>query len=359
MVAIRLSILADDPPGYAGAGHLIQHLLFNSLRDQVERVGGRAEMERSADAIVYTVTGPARELDFLAAVLRGTLTPGEPAEGALLRASRVLAEERLSEWDVAEKHVRSALRVRLFPEDLSAAGTESSAARLTADMLPALWAEIYRPERVSVVAVGDVTLTRLEQDFSDLPTLQPTPLAGEVRDTVSLEPLAPAQATQGRFAVGYRVSDLPPAALSVTARLLQEELSDRVPGATASGEHWWTHYGEAVVVVASAPAPLLAATDGALTGLVPALAADLSPRRVRQAAERLRREMLFYGRTPAGMADLLGGFTDRTGDPDAAQEFYAALDRVDEAQVRAVLDALAAQRPARVAIPPQKLDPNG
>jgi predicted Zn-dependent peptidase len=40
VVALRLSIVANDPPGYAGAGHMMQHLLFPALQDRVHRVGG-------------------------------------------------------------------------------------------------------------------------------------------------------------------------------------------------------------------------------------------------------------------------------------------------------------------------------
>jgi predicted Zn-dependent peptidase len=357
VVALRLAILADDPAGYAGAGHLIQHLVYPSLQEQVARVGGRVEMARSADALVYAVSGPADELVYLAGVLRSALRPPRPSEADLLRAQRELAEERLAEWEVADQHVRSALRVRLFPSDLSAAGSERSAARLTRDVLPLLWSEIYQPERVSIVAVGDVTLAGVQEAFGTLPPPAAVETAGEARDTVSLQPLAPAEATRGWFGVGYLASDLPAAALSVTARLLQQEVGGRTPDSVSvTGEHWWTHHGQAVVLVAAAPASALAVTDAALRGAVGSLTAGLTERRVREAAQALRREMLFYGRTPRQMASLLGAFADHTGDADAAERYFAALGDVDEAQIRAVLRALQAGAPIRVSIPPQKTE---
>src|SRR3954471_20230357 len=61
VVALRLSLLADDPPGYAGAGHLLQHLVLPSLEEQVARVGGRVAAVRGSDGLVYQVVGPASE----------------------------------------------------------------------------------------------------------------------------------------------------------------------------------------------------------------------------------------------------------------------------------------------------------
>mgnify|MGYP006146791671 CR=1 FL=1 len=52
IVALRLSLLADDPPGYAGAGHLIQHLLLPRLEERIARVGGRVQAVRTSDGWV-------------------------------------------------------------------------------------------------------------------------------------------------------------------------------------------------------------------------------------------------------------------------------------------------------------------
>ncbi|MGI9190363.1 MAG: hypothetical protein ACR2F9_09515, partial [Longimicrobiaceae bacterium] len=73
LLSLRLSLLVEDPPGYAGAGHLQQHLVYPALREAMERVGGRAEIARTPDALVYSVTGPAAELTYLARALRSAL----------------------------------------------------------------------------------------------------------------------------------------------------------------------------------------------------------------------------------------------------------------------------------------------
>lgn len=356
LVALRMAVLADDPPGYPGAGHLVQHLVQASLREQVGLVGGQVQLQRTSDAVVFTVVGPAAELDYLSAVLRSALRAPRASEAELLRASRELAEERLAEWEAADRHVRAALRGRLFPEDLSAAGTESGANRLMEeDALRSAWAALYRPERVTVTAVGDVTLAEVERAFAELPDASPARLAPGLRDTLDLAPLAPAEATRGWFGLGYAGSELDPAALSVAARVVADRLRDRLPGASVEAEHWWSHHGQALVLLVSAPPADLAAAGRALGTAVSQAESALTPSVAYEAAKAIRRDMLFYARTPDRMAEVLGQFTDRGGDTDAAQEFYASLERVGEDEVREVLEALLERSPVRVEIPPQRL----
>ncbi|HEX2094610.1 MAG TPA: hypothetical protein VHG28_19550, partial [Longimicrobiaceae bacterium] len=247
MVAIRLSLLADDPPGYAGAGHLFQHLVLPSLQEQVRRVGGEVQAVRSSDAVVFTAVGPAQELEYLAGLLRGALRLPRPGETEFLAASRALAMERDAEWETAAPHVRALLRARLFPEDLPAAGTGFSAHRLVPDALPALWAEMYRPERVSVVAVGDVEVGEVRDAFARLPDPAEGGLAELFPDTVAAAPPVAPEATRGWLGVGYSASDADAAALTVAARLLGEYLRERLPTASVDAEHWWTRQGQALV----------------------------------------------------------------------------------------------------------------
>jgi predicted Zn-dependent peptidase len=355
IVALRLSLLSDDPPGYAGAGHLFQHLLLPSLREQVEQVGGEVQAARTSDAVVYTVVGPAAEVGYLAGVLRSALEPAAFGETAVLSAARELEEERGAEWETAGRHVRAALRARLFPGDLSPAGTPSSATRLTRDALSALWAEMYRPERVAVVAVGDVELPAVREAFSRLPAPPEGGLAETFPDTVPADPPLAPEATRAWLGLGYPAFEGSPAALTVAARLLRDLVRERLPSGTVEAEHWWTQHGQALVVLAAVPGAQLPAARRALRASVATLQDAVDATRVRQAAAAVRRDLLFYSRTPERMAEVIGGFVDREGDPDAAQRFYAALDQVGEEEVRALLSTLAERTPASVEVPPQKL----
>ncbi len=355
-VALRLSIVADDPPGYAGAGHLFQHLMLPTLEDQVARVGGRVQAVRGSDAIVYTVVGPASELDYLAGLLRSALRAPQPRTADMLAALSALSGERAAERETAPAYVRAALRARLFPGDLPAAGTDGAAARLETARLDEVWGEIYRPERVSIVAVGDVELDAVRRAFRTLPPRPSGAPAFLPEDTVpSLEADTP-QATRGWIGSAWAAGESDPAALSVTARLLRNYLRRRMTRSQVDVEHWWTHHGQALTLVVATPDTLVPAArrtvDGALTTLANNLGGEAA---VRDAAASVRRELLFFSRTPERMAELLGEFADRGAGGDAAQRYYAALENVTEDDVRRVLDALRAQDPATVYVPPQRI----
>lgn len=354
LVSLRLSILANDPPGYAGAGHLIQHLRYPYLQDQARRVGATAQIERTTDAVVYTITGPNTELSYLAGLLLTTLTAPQVSTAEFLAADRELREERLAEWETAPAHARSTLRAQLFPADISVAGTDRSAARFTPASLANVWSAMYRPELVSVLAIGDVYLDDVQREFASLPPAQRVTL-GVQRDSIVLSPLAPAEATSAWIGMAYRATDLEPAAVSVVTRMLGDLLRARVPRAQVDAEHWWTHHGQAIAVIASMPAADVAVARRTLGAAVGTLLEDVDFLTVSSTATAIRRDMLFYSRSPDRMAELIGQFVDRDGDPGAAEAFYAALDALDDEDVRDVLERLIERTPARVEIAPQVL----
>jgi hypothetical protein len=57
------------------------------------------------------------------------------------------------------------------------------------------------------------------------------------------------------------------------------------------------------------------------------------------------------------MAELIGQFIDRGGDPSGTERFYRELDEMDVDDVRDVLAVLRGRTPAAVEIPPQALRP--
>jgi len=359
VVALRMSIVADDPPGYAGAGHFFQHLLLPGLEEQVARVGGHVQAIRGSDAVVYTVVGPASELDYLAGILRGALrVPTQPGTAAMLQSLGALSDERATERETAPAYVRAALRGRLFPADLPAAGTDDAAARLQTASLPDVWARVYAPDRVSIVAVGDVSLDAVERAFRSIP-----PASGDGAPTEAVDDTLPAfeadtpQATRGWIAQAWRADSADAAAMSVTARLLRSYLRRRMTRSNVEVEHWWTHHGQALALVVATPDSLVRAARGTVGGALTAFRPTVNDDGVRAAARALRREMLFYSRTPERMAELLGEFADRGAGRDGAQRYYAALDAVTQDDVRRVLDQLAAAEPATVFVPPQRIPP--
>jgi predicted Zn-dependent peptidase len=310
---------------------------------------------RGSDAIVYQVVGPATELDYLAGILRSALRAPTPAGAEMLSALSTLAEERAAERETAPQYVRAALRARLFPTEIPAAGTEGAAARLAGAPLDRLWGEIYRPERVQVVAVGAVRLDAVRRAFRALPGAPPAEAPEAVADTVAAFEADTPQATRGWIGAAWAAGDADPAALSVTARLLRNHLRRRMTRSQVEVEHWWTHQGQAMALVVATPDSLVPAARRTVDGALGTLAGAITDRNVRDAAAAVRRGMLFYARAPERMAELLGEFADRATGPDAAQRYFAALDAVTADDVRGVLDRLQLAEPAKVYVPPQRI----
>jgi predicted Zn-dependent peptidase len=356
LVALRLALVASDPAGYAGAGHLYQHIVHGALRERAAQVGARVLLERSADAVVFTITGPSEELDYMAGVLRDILRPAPADDVPLLQVSRELAEERLAEWETAERHVRSALRLRLFPADISAAGTEPSAVRLADGATwRQAWLRMYRPDRVSITAVGDVRLEQVSAAFGELPAAAEPRGFRLLRDTVSTVPLAPAEATRAWTGAAYSAGEIDPAVVSVAARIVSDRLGQRLNPAGTAVEHWWTHHGQALALIATVPGNQLAEAQPALGTAMADAGRTVTAAQVTAAARTVRRELLFYSRTPDRMAGLIGQFSDRTGNADEAQRFYDRLGQVTAREVRDALVDMQERTPVRIDIPPQRL----
>jgi predicted Zn-dependent peptidase len=353
LVALRLSILADDPPGYSGTAHLVQHLQLRQMEQEAAQVGARVQIARTADAIVYSVMGPAVELDYLARVLRLALVVPAFGTGDFLVAMHELAEERLAEWETAEGHVLATLRSQFFPHRLPAPGSQEAANRLTAEQIPALWDYIYHPDRVSLVGVGNVTPNDVQAVFGDLRDARPariTPLT----ETVPISPLAPPEATHGWFGVGWLATDADPVAVALLGRLLERHLRSRMTTVSLRVEHWWTRDGQALVAVAATSETERPNARRILANPLGALQRELDTAAVRAAGTALRRELVFYARTPDRFAELLGSFADRGGALDT-QQFYDTLEQLRLGDVLLAMDALRAVEPVRVEVAPQRV----
>jgi len=301
------------------------------------------------------VLGPASELDYLAGILRGALRVPAPSSGEVIAALSALAGERAAERETAPQYVRAALRAQLFPEDLPAAGTDGAAARFDASRLEALWGQIYSPDRVQVVAVGDVGLDGVRRAFRALPQPPGAAPLEPLADTVAALAADTPQATRGWIGAAWAAGDAEPAVVSVTARLLRSSLRRRMTRSQVEVEHWWTHRGQAVALVVATPDSLVATARRTVDASLTTLATAVTDDAVRDAAAAVRRDMLFYARAPERMAELLGEFADRDAGADAAQRYFAALDAVTADDVRAVIDRLQSAGAVTVYVPPQKI----
>ncbi|HEY0155247.1 MAG TPA: hypothetical protein VGB92_24755, partial [Longimicrobium sp.] len=111
-------------------------------------------------------------------------------------------------------------------------------------------------------------------------------------------------------------------------------------------------------IVAATTGERAAAARRSVAGALAATATALEENAVRDAVAGVRRDLLFYSRTPERMAEVLGAFADRGEGGEAAQRFFAALDAVTVDSVRAALEGARAGTPVTVSVAPQRLVPN-
>jgi len=364
LVALRLAVRVDEPRGMEGAARVVVELARPQLEAAAAALGGRASVDRTATHAVFRLVGPADEFERLAAAIRRAAagpTDAEAGSGALAAARVVAQAQAAAELDTPEPLLRTKLREALFPELGVASGRGVDLAGLTADRLARWWGATATASRAAVVVAGGVEAARVAAAFEDWPVRASR--GGRVstvarrggEQAAAPRPPAP-QVVTPWLGLGYPASRLDPAALAVAAALLNEEFG-RAGLAGASAEVWWSERRRALVLIAS---ELPTRNGGAGAGSVrdrleralAAAAGRADGAAVARARRRAVRDVLFAARSAEGLAEVLGTMLDRTGEPEAALQFVAALERVDAHDVASVLRALRGARPEVVEVAP-------
>ena len=134
----------------------------------------------------------------------------------------------------------------------------------------------------------------------------------------------------------------------MTAALAARQLRDERDGYEAYVRLWEGRSHDVLAVVGSAYARDAAALRRRLQALPGTLAANLDEASVRDVVRRLEWNVLSQARTPWGRANLVGRFLETGAAPDAARRYVDALTALTADDVRAYLDALAAEDPVAV-----------
>ncbi|MFO7261295.1 MAG: hypothetical protein DIU52_009060 [bacterium] len=366
LVALRLAVRVEEPQGLEGAARVVVELARAQLEAAAAAVGGRASVERTTTHAVFRVVGPADAFERLAAALR--LAAAGPAGAdvgqSALAAARVVAEaQAAAELDTPEPLVRAKLREALFPELGSVSGRGVDLAGLTAERLARWWSATATASRSAVVVAGGVEAGRAVAAFEGWPVRAgrggragAAAARGEGPPAQAATPRPPAPQVVTRWvALGYPATGEDPAVLAVAAALLAEELGQSGLGG-ASAELWWNAGRRALVLLAPEPPGRNGDGDGSvrqrLERAVAAVAEGVDAAAVARARRRAVRDVLFAARSAEGLAEVLGTMLDRTGEPNAALEFVAALERVGAHDVAHALQALRETRPEVAEVAP-------
>lgn len=351
LLAIRLSIPYDEPRDLAGAGRVLQLLVQDRVRGEVERFGGKVEFRRTPTHLVYSVRGPALAFGDMIAVLRYAVAPPrgvfQAEKGVWLTARR----EALAAYETPDRLVRHRLERALFP-DLSRDHGDLTATEMPGpEDLEWFWRRWFQPSAMSVVVVGAIAPEAVRAAFHGWP--EPPPAGPRRSRTVTATTAPGPEIIAPRVALGYRAGAADPAALALAAALVDGSLRQlRLRNATS--EFWWLPDRTALVVLATADADLGRDASRILTDLQICVsdAARASAEEIERQRRRLVHTLVMRARTPAGLAALVGEFLDRTGDPRGADRFLRSLAGIDDEEVRGTLRNLLYQPPTVVELRP-------
>jgi predicted Zn-dependent peptidase len=352
LIAIRLSVPFEEPPGLIGAARVLQLLVHDRVRSEVERFGGRVELLRTPAHLVYLVQGPASAFGDMVAILRYAVAPPQGAFRTQSANWLTARQEALADLETPDRLIRNRLEAALFPDLASGRAVPNLTEPPSEAALEEFWRRWFRPTEMSVVIVGAIDAETGRAAFRGWPE----PPAPRPWSSVRVMPGAvpDPEVISSRAGLGYPASAGEPAALAVAAALIEELLAPlqlRQPAA----ELWWVGGKTALVVIGGAPtgAPTSAAQLGAiLKGSVAAAAARAATSNLEPQRSRILDALVMRARTPGGMASVLGEFLDRTGEPESAGRFLAELRRVDAAAVRDVLRSLIYRPPIMVELDP-------
>lgn len=352
LLAIRLSVPYEEPAGLAGAGRVLQLLVEDRARSEVERFGGRLTLTQSPSHLIYSVSGPRSAFGEMVAVLRYMVAPPRGLFGVQNAAWLTVRRGALADLETPDLLVRHRLESALL-SDLA----RSRTAPLPADPpgeagLEWFWRRWFRPEAMSVVIVGAIGAEEARAAFRGWEA-PPEPSRRRPQRSLQSTPWT-AEIIASRVGLGYAGGSIEPAVLASAASLIDEALPS-LQLRQAAAEFWWVGDRTALVVMGASRLDQKATAFQLRTALQLCMA-DAAARathddlvRIRR---RLRQQLLMRARTPTGMAAVIGEFLDRTGDPDGADEFLASLERVDLGAVRSALRTLIYMRPVVVELDP-------
>ena len=350
VASIRVAIPLTEEETGAGAGFLLAAEADARMRALAGRVGASAEARRTSHAVVYHVAGAVSELDHLASILREGMGPPEPVvQEASVRRLRAEHERRL---ETPRGVLAARLRQALAPSAPSVFGTAGSLDRMSASRLQAVWDHTHLRGPARVVVAGSVPpelalLLVNDLGLRDEPS-GPAPTGGD--DTGS--PLPEPEVIRHWVALGYPIRSGDEAGALVTARFLGEEEETGGGDYEVGIEIWEAGGGTALVVTGAAYPRSREAMEARLGSMFADAARSITEEDVRRLSEALRTEVLLAGRTPWGLAELVGQAWDAGRGTAGADDLAGTLDGLGAVGIIGLLGALDRAAPVREELRP-------
>ena len=350
VVSLRLSFLMAEEAAEAGAGKLIQVQALERASVLAGRVGARVEVHRTPQALVYQVSGPAADWDFLGWILREAIR--SPSDSELEPARRQVRVESDRRMETPEGVLEARIRSRLTPGVPSVHGTPGTLDRMDSGRLRAIWERTHRRENARLVVVGRIPTELVlafvgDLELPDLPNTVPAPPP----EGTGVADAAP-ELIRHWTVDAYPFLRRDEGAALVSARWIAERA--RAEGADYEiGVEIWEMAGDrALLVTGAAFARSASQLESRLASLFEDAARLITEDDVTRLSHEVRMEVLLSGRTPWGLAELAGQAWDAGEGPEGLESLLTELQGLSYLRVIDFLRTMGGTSPIREVLRP-------
>jgi hypothetical protein len=347
---VRISFPIRESPDEAGGAQIIRRLADERMGSMARRFGAEARAQRTAEGLVYTVSGPASELDFLIRVLNEAL---RPPEGELFTTAR---RDQLAEVLRRQETPQGVLALRIRQgaggSGVPLLGSAVALERMHAGMVSDLWRRTHGAPEARIVVVGDLGVEVALASLADLEFPQVTQMPSPSSAAALPEPRPSPEIIRHWVARAWTLERPRDARGLVAVALLGDQVRTRSDDYELGAELWEIG-GRWTVVLSGAAYPRNhQAMRNQLAGLLDAAAAGATPSRVEGHAARLRGDILRRTSTPWGYAEVVGEALDAGLESRSIRILLDDLVRMSADDLQALFTELRGRAPVQEELRP-------
>lgn len=370
----------------AGITHFIEHLIFKGtekgegyeIAPRIEALGGSINAFTSYDNTVYHIVVPKNAFETGFELLTESVRNPAFPEKELEKEKKVVIEEiKMGEDDPQRKLFKELFAASYpgHPYGRPIIGYAESVSAMTRSDILSYYKEHYAPDNVSVVVVGDFDEQKVEdsfrRQFSGIPagggTREGSTAAGEEKRIRIIERNVGETYLTISYPIGsFTHADTP--ALEVLSRILTGGDSSRLQSTLKHEKGLVTdadtylfvprEKGLFVIMTTSEGKDHETVMRGIEDELHRLSKEGLEQWEIQKARNLVRASYVYGEETVQGRARLIGNFDTLTGDPEYTEKYLAAIDRVNEADIRRVLDGYLAERVKSIVVLMPRKAPN-
>ncbi|HSW29135.1 MAG TPA: hypothetical protein VLH75_06505 [Longimicrobiales bacterium] len=352
VAALRLAVPLREGPTEAGAGRLLRDLALERMRSLARPVGAEVSAARTPWGIAYTAVGATADFEYLAYLLREAVASPDVTGPGFAEVRLRLQGDATAAVETPSGRVGADLRSQIAPGLPPLEGTPASLQAMDAARVREVWLRSHQPSTMTLVVSAPVAPEVV---------LAATRGMGAPEESAAPPPGAPAsagsrtaapQSLRSWYGEAWPVGSPRDPLGAVAASLLAEQLRTGPSGIEVRVELWDLVDRSVLAVVASSWSRNAQAMRRAVSGAIAATRGTLDDGAVERAAAQARRNGMMAARTPAGLVAVVGRAMEADGDPLSAQRDMEALQAVDAASVRDLLDRLLRQGPRTAQVRP-------